>query len=166
MKIIKVNKMKNIKFWCHKLSEELWPVVYFALKIKLHILPWIAYCMILCYIFHLKWRIVPQSNHCSRKNYYSTNKLPPTAVGDWKAVPKLSFFKKTLRKLNEIYKEMDQQINHKDIYYVPIGKVQNIYNVIGPQVCNIGRYVVLLVWILYSLTKSNNNNIWFPWLEK
>ena len=40
---------------------------------------------------------------------------------------------------------MDQQINHKDIYYDPIDNVQNIYNVILVEVCNIGRYHVLLI---------------------
>ena len=106
----------------------------------------------LCYIFHLKWRIVTQINHCTRKKYYTTNKLPPPAVGDQKAVPKKLLeilFKKTLnKKLNELYKEMDQLINNKDIYHVPVANVQNIYNVIekcGREVCNIGRYYVLLI---------------------
>ena len=30
-------------------------------------------------------------------------------------------------------------------YYVPIANVQNIYNVIGREVCNIGHYFVLLI---------------------
>ena len=52
--------------------------------------------------------------------------------------------------MNEIYKEIDQQINHKDIYYVPIANVQNIYNVIGRSVsywsllCTIDLNIVLL----------------------
>ena len=36
--------------------------------------------------------------------------------------------------IKKYYKEIDQQINHKDIYYVPIANVQNIYNVIGRSV--------------------------------
>ena len=66
----------------------------------------------------VKWLIVPLINHCTRKKYYTTNKLTPAAVGDRKVTPRnywKIFFEKTLnKKLNEIYKEMDQQTNHKD----------------------------------------------------
>ena len=47
---------------------------------------------------------------------------------------------------------MYQQINHKGIYYVPITSVQNIYDAIGREEYNIGRYV-LLVSMLYTWTK-------------
>ena len=45
----------------------------------------ISYC-----VLNAKWRIVSQINHrtTTRKKYYTTRKLPPTAVGDRKIVPK------------------------------------------------------------------------------
>ena len=42
-------------------------------------------------------------------------------------------------------------INQKGAYYVPIASTQNIYDVIGSEENNIGRYV-LLVPKLYTLT--------------
>ena len=62
-----------------------------------------------------------------------------------------SFLKKTLNE--KIKKFVRKQINHQGIYYVPIANVQNIYDVIGWEEYNIGRYV-LLVSIFYILLKQ------------
>ena len=56
------------------------------------------------YILNTKWHIASQINHCTttRKKYYTTNKLPPIAVGDRKIVPKkllAIFLKKTPKKI-------------------------------------------------------------------
>ena len=78
-----------------------------------HVLPQnkFTYFTIFYYVLNTKWCIVSQTNYCTttRKKHYTTNKLPPIAVGDRKIIPNkllAIFYKKNPnKKFNEICKE-------------------------------------------------------------